>query len=140
MDLEQDLRTVSDDMLRTLEQLQRLEHEKRAEDPGTPRFVRLASEIEKLAAMMFAQTNQQHSLAVESKTASELGAEIAPIKDAPAARDVQLILAEWRDAERRLAASAMETADHAKAAADVRRLRDEYHRAYQSQSSDTTPS
>jgi hypothetical protein len=138
MDLEQDLRTISDDMLRTLEQLQRLEHEKRAESPGTPRFVRLASEIEKLAAMMFAQTNTQHSLAVESKAASELGAEIAPINDAPVSRDVQVILTEWRDAERRLAASAIETADHTKAAADVRRLRDEYHRAYQSQSGDTT--
>jgi hypothetical protein len=47
---------------------------------------------------------------------------------------VSLILPEWREAERRLGSSAMDSAEHAKAAADVRRLRDEYHRAYKSQS------
>lgn len=136
MDLEQDLRIVSDEMLRTLEQLQRLESEKRSESPGTPRFLKLAREVEKLAAMVFAQTSAQQSLAEQTHAASRAGAEIAPIEEITAARDVSVILAEWRDAERRLAATAMETADHAKAAGDVRRLRDEYHRAYKAQSTD----
>ena len=51
-------------------------------------------------------------------------------------RDVSLILSEWRDAERRLSATAVDTAEHAKAAGDVRRLREEYHRAYQAQKVD----
>jgi hypothetical protein len=63
MDLEQNLRTVSDDMLRTLEQLQILEIQKRAEQPGTPTFVKLAKEIEKLAAIVFQQTAAQQTLA-----------------------------------------------------------------------------
>ena len=136
MDLEQDLRIVSDEMLRTLEQLQRLESEKRAESPGTPRFLKLAREVEKLAAMVFAQTSAQQSLAEQTHQAARSGAEIAPIEEITAARDVSVILSEWRDAERRLAATAKETAEHAKAAGDVRRLREEYHRAYNAQSTD----
>jgi hypothetical protein len=135
MDLEQDLRTVSDDMLHTLEQLQRLEHQKRVETPGTPRFVRLAREIEKLAAMVFAQTNKQQSLAERTHAVGRVGVELTPIVEVTPARDVSVILTDWREAERRLAASAIETAEHAKAAGDVRRLREEYHRAYKSQSS-----
>ena len=135
MDLEQNLRTVSDEKLRTLERLQRLESEKRSELPGTPRFLKLAREVEKLAAMVFAQTTTQQTLAQQTHAATRAGAEIAPIAEIAVARDVSVILAEWRDAERRLAATAMETAEHAKAAGDARRLREEYHRAYKAQSS-----
>jgi len=136
MDLEQDLRTVSDEMLRALEQLQRLETAKRSAAPGTPRFLKLAREVEKLAAMVFAQTSVQQSLAEQTHSATRAGADIAPIEEIAVARDLSVILAEWRDAERRLAATDMETAEHAKAAGDVRRLRDEYHRAYRAQSID----
>ncbi len=133
MDLQHNLRNVSDEMLRTLEQLQNLENEKRSEQPGTPRFARLASEIEKLAALVFSQTSTQQSLAEKSHAAAERGVELAPIDEIPALRDVSVILSEWRDAERRLAATAIDSAEHAKAAGDVRRLRDEYHRAYKAQ-------
>ena len=134
MDLEQDLRSVSDDMLRTLEQLQRLEHEKRSEAPGSTRFVRLAREIEKLAALVFAQTNTQESLAERTAVVAEQGVELSPIKEVTPIRDVSVILSEWREAERRLAASAVDSPEHTMAATDVRRLRDEYHRASSSQS------
>lgn len=136
MDLEQNLRTVSDEMLRTLEQLQLLESEKRSESPGTPRFLKLAREVERLAAMMSAQTSVQQSLAEQSHAATRAGADIAPIDDVTALRDVSVILAAWRDAERTVAATAMDTAEHAKAADDARRLRDEYHRVYKAQSTD----
>ena len=134
MDLEQDLRNVSDDMLRTLEQLQSLETAKRAEQPGSDRFVRLAKEIEKLAAVVFQQTSAQQSLAEATHKAAKQGADMVPIDEIAASRDVGIILSEWRDAERRLASSAMDSAEHAKAAADVRRLREEYHRVYSSES------
>ena len=134
MNLEQDLRITSDEMLRTLEQLHRLEHEKRTESPGSARFVRLATEIERLAAMVFAQTNTQQSIAERSRAVAARGVELQPIDEIPPARDISLILAEWRDAERRLAAVPLESAEHAKAAGDVRRLREEYHRSYKSQS------
>ena len=137
MELEQDLRTVSDEMLHTLEQLQRLENEKRAETPGTPRFLSLAHEVESLAALVFTQTKEQENLAVKTHAAARSGADLTPIDEIEAAREVSIVLSEWRDAERRLAASAIESAEHAKAAGDVRRLRDEYHRAYKAQSTDS---
>jgi hypothetical protein len=139
MELQQDLRNVSDDMLRTLEQLQFLENEKRAEEPGSARFLKLAREIEKLAAVVFQQTSTQHSLAAATHSAAQQGEEMAPIDEIAATRDASLILSEWREAERRLSASAMDSADHAKAAADVRRLRDEYHRVHKSQATDERP-
>jgi hypothetical protein len=139
LDLEQDLRTVSDDMMSTLDQLQKLEGEKRAEIPGSPRFVRLAREIERLAAVVFTQTSAQQSLAERTSAAVEAGAEMTPIEDVAPMRDVSMILSEWRDAERRLSATAVDTAEHAKAAGDVRRLREEYHRAHQAQNADHSP-
>ncbi len=135
MSLEQGLRTASDEMLRTIDQLQVLEREKRSESPGSARFVRLASEIEKLAAMVFAQTSVQQTLAEQSRAATNAGAEIPPIVEVVTMRDVSDILADWRAAERELAATSVDSAGHAKAVADVRRLRAEYHQAYKSESS-----
>jgi hypothetical protein len=133
MNLEQELRATSDEMLRTLEQLAELESQKRREEPGTQRFVRLANEIERLAAIVFSQTSAQQSLAERTHAAKRAGAEMAAIEDVTTARDVSVILAEWRDAERRLAATSIDSAEHAKAAGDVRRLRDEYHRSHRAQ-------
>jgi hypothetical protein len=135
MDLDQDLRAVSDAMLHTLDQLQLLEHKKRTEAPGSVRFVRLAKEIEKLAAMVFAHTSTQQTLAEQTLAATRAGVEIPPIDEVAATRDVSLILTEWRAAERELGATSADSAEHAKVAADVRRLREEYQRAYKSQSS-----
>lgn len=139
MDLEQGLRTVSDQMLHTLDQLQLLEHEKRSESPGSVRFVRLASEIEKLAAMVFAHTSRQQALAEQTLAATEAGVDIPPIDEMVTTRDVSAILTEWRAAEREVGATSIDSAEHAKAASDVRRLRDEYQRAYKAQSSGDRP-
>ncbi len=134
MEIEQDLRSTSDEMLRTLEQLEVLETEKRAEPPGSVRFLGLAKEIERLAAVVFSQTARQQSLAEQTHAAARSGVEIPPIEKMTTAREVSVILSEWRDAERHLASTGVDTAEHAKAAGDVRRLREEYHRAYKAQS------
>lgn len=131
MELEADLRNASDRMLQTLDQLVALENEKRILQPGTPRFQRLASEIERLAAAVFAQTHAQRDLGERAETITErTGTPIAPIAETEAARDLRVILAEWRDAERRLASATPDSAEHAAAAADTARLRQEYNRAY----------
>jgi len=140
MNLEQGLRTVSDELLHTLDQLQLLEHQKRSEAPGSVRFVRLAKEVEKLAAMVFAQTSTQQTLAEQTRAAIQVGVEIPPIDEIAATRDVSLILAEWRAAERELGGTSADSAEHAKALADVRRLREEYQQAHKSQSSDAKES
>lgn len=139
MDLEQGLRTVSDKMLHTLDQLQLLEHEKRSESPGSVRFVRLASEIEKLAAMILAQTSTQQTLAEQTRAATDAGADIPPIEEMVTMREVSAILTEWRAAERQVGTTSIDSAEHAQAAADVRRLRHEYHRTYKAQSSGDRP-
>ena len=131
MELETQLRVASDRMLRTLEQLETLENEKRELQPGSNRFRKLASEIERLAADVFAQTHTQQQLGEVAKTVTErTGAEIAPIEEQSPTRDLQAILSDWRDAERRLALAEPDSAEHATATADVGRLREEYHRTY----------
>jgi hypothetical protein len=45
-------------------------------------------------------------------------------------RELQSILAAWRDAERRLADAPTDSAEHARAAAEVAQLREQYHRVY----------
>jgi hypothetical protein len=50
------------------------------------------------------------------------------LRDTPPRRDAVSILAEWRAAERRLAAAAPGSGDEHEARADSERLRDEYRR------------
>ena len=131
MELETDLKVTSDRVLRTLDQLQALEMEKRNVAPGEERFQKLAREIERLSAEVFAQTHAQrqlgeHAQAVEQRT----GTELPSINETTTMRDPSVILGEWRDAERRLKLAAPDSAEHASAAADIGRLRDEYHDAY----------
>lgn len=133
MELEANLRNASDRMLRTLDQLAALENEKRTLKPDSERFQRLAREVERLAADVFAQTHAQRDIGERAKVVMDrIGAEVPPIEGATATRDLQLILNEWRDAERRLAAASPDSAEHAAAAAEVGHLRSEYHRAYTS--------
>ena len=130
MELESDLRVTSDRMLRTLEALASLENEKREMKPGTPEFVKLAKEIERLAAEVFAQTHNQKILGEKAASAENRGADFAPIDEITSMRDLQVILNEWRDAERRLQLASPGTAEHATAAGDIGRLREEYHNAF----------
>ena len=103
MEVETDLRVTSDRLLRTLEQLEALENEKRNLKPGSVRFQKLAHEVERLAADVFSQTHQQRKLGETVKDIHDrTGAEFAPIEDQSATRELHVILSEWRDAERRL--------------------------------------
>lgn len=130
MELEQDLRLTSDELLRTLERLRELEIEKRSLTPGTVRFRRIAGEIEKLAATILTKTVEQEQLAAESVAVREqTGVVSPPINDIALKRDIQLILGEWREAERRLSTAASGTPEHLEALAAVRRLRAEYRDA-----------
>ena len=86
---------------------------------------------------MFAATHAQQQLGEKAKEVKKrTGVELPPIEDSEQTRDVQQILTEWRDAERRLISAAPDLAEHAQAAADVSRLREEYHRAYRQSTSE----
>lgn len=131
MDLELDLRSTSDELLHSLEQLSELENEKRTLKPDSDRFQSLALDIERLAADVFAYSHAQQTLGEQAlQSAARTGADIATINATQPVRELPAILSDWRAAERRLSVVTPGTEDHAAAASDVRRLRAEYHAAY----------
>ena len=130
MDFERELRNASDETLEALARLEEMEREKRSLPPGSDRFVTLAREIEQRARTVLSSTQRQERLADESVQRVEGGeAPERPIEEVDRTRDVPTILADWRDAERRLSRSTPGTDDEQLAGRDVRRLRLEYRRA-----------
>lgn len=125
-----DLRKASDQFMQRLDRLHELESRKRELPPGEPEFVRLAREIEDLARALLHTGGQQVELAEEVHyEAKTSGVKVEQsIRETPPKRDAVTILAEWRAAERRLAAAAAGSKDESDARADSERLRDEYRR------------
>ncbi len=125
-----DLRQASDQFMQRLDRLHELESRKRELPPDQPEFVRLAREVEDLARALLYTGGQQVELAEavhhEAKTSNVVVEQT--IRDTPPRRDAVAILAEWRAAERRLAAAEVESEDEREARADSERLRDEYRR------------
>lgn len=129
MDTEEQLRSVSDELLGALEQLRTLETEKRSVSPSSRRFKRLAREVESLAEGLASTAAEQVDLGDEAEAESDAsGRPALPIDAIP--RDVTTILAEWRDAERRLTLTAADSDEQRTARADVERLKGEYQRAH----------
>jgi hypothetical protein len=140
MELEQELRSTSDELLRRLERLRQLEVEKRNLKPGTDQFAAIARDIETLAAGVLTKTVEQEQLAEESfEVRRATGYSAPPIEDVPPVREPSAILAEWREAERRLGDARAGTIEHDEARGEVDRLRDEYRRAYRAASSEYGP-
>ena len=130
-EIEQELRSASDNMLSSLERLERLEAEKRTTEPDSARFRSLAAEIERLGAAVFAHAQAQRELGDESQAlAKRTGANLPTIDETVLNRDLSVILTEWRAAERRMVDLQPDGAEYAAAKADVDRLRSEYHDAY----------
>ena len=122
-----ELRAASDTLLERLDRLHELETRKREMPPERPEFVRLAREIEDLSRALLYSSGQQVELAEEVHVDVKLGSPVdQPIRDTPPRRDAVGVLAEWRAAERRLAAAPLGSPDEADARADVERLRAEY--------------
>lgn len=125
-----DLRQASDTFMQRLDRLHELETRKRELPPDEPEFVRLAREIEDMARALLFTGGQQVELAEavhhEAKT-NDLAVDQS-IRDTPPRRDAVSILAEWRAAERRLAAAAPDSDEERDARAHTERLRNEYKR------------
>src|SRR5262249_5051677 len=125
------LRETSDALMRDLEVLATLEQEKRGLAPGDPRLVELAGKIEEVAKRVLSSSVRQHHLTQSGNAPIAAGAGAAhgaTIEDTP--RAAAEILAEWRDAERRVAAAEPGSAEQAEARALTDALREEYQRAY----------
>jgi hypothetical protein len=119
-------------LLRDLEVLATIEEEKRQLQPGDPKLVELSVRIEEIAGRVLVGTVQQRQLSQIGErevAAGSPGAPAVPIDDMP--RPIDAILAEWREAERRLSAAAPGSVDESEGRALVERLRDEYRRAHE---------
>jgi hypothetical protein len=123
-----DLRRASDEFMQRLDRLYELESHKRELRPDAPEFVRLAREIEDLSRALLFSGGQQVELAEEVHADVKSGETTAdqPIRDTPPRRDAVIVLAEWRAAERRLAAAGAGSEEERAAQAEVDRLREEY--------------
>jgi hypothetical protein len=122
------LRAASDSLMHRLDRLYELESRKRELPPDRPEFIRLAREIEDLARALLFSSGEQVELAEQVHAdvkAGDAEANIS-IRETPPKRDAISVLAEWRAAERLLAAAAAGSAEEAEARTAVERLRAEY--------------
>lgn len=122
------LRQASDTLMQRLDRLHELESRKRELPPDRPEFVRLAREIEDLSRALLFSSGQQVELAEAIHADVKAGDVEAnlPIRETPPKRDAVAVLAEWRAAERRLAAAAADSDEERTARVDVERFRLEY--------------
>jgi hypothetical protein len=126
------LRATSDALMSDLTALQELEQTKREIEPGDPRLVRVAAQIEQLASRVLGASVEQLHLTERVHRLVEAGSPQAP--DAPIEdmkREMRVILADWRDAERRASLAEPGSPDALSAAADIERYRAEYREAFE---------
>lgn len=126
-----DLRSNSDDLLATLDELDRLERKKRALSPGDQRVVELSTAIELLAARALRSATVERELAQQARAETEAGEPRAPRRsiDETQPRRPDEILRDWRHAVRR-SQDVPEGSPEARAlAAEIRGFREEYRRA-----------
>ena len=125
---EAELRVASDNFLTRVERLHALEEQKRELPPVET--AELAREVELLTREILEWATRQTDLA--ESVAADADADTRPISTTPP-RALNVVLAEWRAAERRLENEKPATAGWGSAPADIDRLRDEYARAYHAQ-------
>jgi hypothetical protein len=125
------LRATSDALLRDLERLAALEQEKRELSPDDPRMVEVAAQVESLALAVLGSTVRQRELTerVTTPVARAPGGPAESIAATP--REIHVILAGWRDAERRASEAIPGSADAANAELEIDNLREEYRRAHE---------
>ena len=122
------LRAASDSLLRDLTKLQALEQEKRHTEPDSPRLVRLAIEIEALAARVMGTSMRQRERAEDLVADAGSVAPDTSISETP--REIHVILAEWRDTERQQLEAVAGSAEADIAERRINALRREYRRAH----------
>jgi hypothetical protein len=103
----EELRRRSDQIVETIAKLANLEVDKREAQPGTAAFVDTASAVRKLAQALLDLAGDEQRLAERLHTLRQDAHGAVPertIAQVPGVRPIQVVLAEWREAERRLTA------------------------------------
>jgi hypothetical protein len=126
------LRATSDALVDDLERLALLERAKREMSPEDVRLVEIAAEVEQLALRVLGQSVRQRELTEDARELAEADAPDAPSRPIAATpREIHLILAEWREAERKAVEADSGSAAALAAKSDVDRLRAEYRQAHE---------
>lgn len=134
------LRDTSDQLVRDLEALSALEEEKRQLPPDDERFVDLAARIESIAMRVLVASGRQRQLTEQIHRMADEGSPEAPtesIEETP--RPISAILADWRDAERRLEGTESGSAEESEVEVLVEQLRVEYRRAHEAAVRESPP-
>lgn len=127
------LRATSDRLLADIEALEVLEQRKRELTPGDPQLLDLAAAVEDIARRVLGSSVRQRELSAvahDVAAADPDAAEATPIAETP--REIHLILADWRTAERRARELPDGSPEALVAQAEVDRFRDEYRAAHDS--------
>jgi hypothetical protein len=127
-----ELRRRSDQIVETIAKLANLEVDKREAQPGSAGFVDTAISVRKLAQTLLDLAGDEQQLAERLqglRQQADGAVSSRPIAHIPGARPIQVVLAEWRDAERRLSEAEAASDAQRQADADAVRLREEYQRA-----------
>jgi hypothetical protein len=125
------LRATSDALLSDLEALDTLEREKRELEPGDPRLVDLAQAVEQLARRLLGRSVTQRELSVVAQDLAKQDSRETPASIADTRREIHLILADWREAERQASETPPGSPDRVAADIRVQALRDEYREAHE---------
>ena len=134
-----ELRNTSDELLRDLDALGELEEEKRRTPQGDPRLVELAARIEQLARKVLTGSRRQVELAQSANAEAAAGDAPAEATIAATPRGLNLILAEWREAEREAQSAEPASVASTEARARADRLRDEYREAFEAAAGISAP-
>jgi hypothetical protein len=124
MSEESELRATSDSMLTMLDRIRELESRKRQEVVGTDVFAQLAWEVLEHTRMALRWAELQLRQANEA-LADDGGSTSTPLSEVPARR-LDVVLAEWRQAEMTQSTALPGSPEAERAAEEVARLRSEY--------------
>jgi hypothetical protein len=124
---EREIRATSDRTIAVLERLGSIERAKRQVALGSPEFVAMAAEVERLSRVLFRWSGIQMQMATESAAAVSRGDLPAGPIAAIRPRRLDRVLALWREAQIRLEVAKPGSAEAEAAANDIERLREEYH-------------
>jgi len=122
-----EFRATTDQMLEILEELTASERRKQAVTMGSDEFLAEAIEAEKLSRLAFrwAQLQLEMAQTVRARIeAGQLSADVRLIDVEP--RPLDVILAQWREAQLRLEIAPLGSAEAEAAVRDIERLREEY--------------
>jgi hypothetical protein len=125
------LRRRSDQIVETIARLANLEVDKREAEPGTAGFVATAGLVRQLAQALLDLAIDEERLAERLEVLRGQSRGALPersIAEVPGARSLDVVLAEWREAERRLLEADVDSDARRAAEADAVRLREEYQR------------